>query len=1156
MIHNSNDTTRIKCSTELNNSDDHEINVHNETSIPIDLFSELEICSTNEFRTNCSSSKQETINEKKMFEDCFHSSSPDNTSELSNKNNNGIFEISSNSQLSSSQSSSSFLLFQENFNSNSDKKIVIASDIDTFELKKEKLWEEDEETASKLESLEESLLDKLEAKFNSNMEWISSEDNTELSKFSIIDQATQMGDYKDQRSLMRRTSKFDKESCREIIRENMDELLHDNYISSELRKNRKISKVMKGKGKKDHGEKRRPVHQKNYYESDTTTLVTTPTSYTSHPTHPTTTHSSSNSSSNRIRRNHVHHTRSRRRNRPHHHHHRHHHHSSRNSDNSSTGTNDSDRTLTISTFLDNRNDCITTQYSSPTRSSSKEFHQNFMRWKMRQMTSTSPDNVHMISERDENECLPVKVDSRCEIVSEIRSSQKSIKEIKKKLKFNRVETPIRLTDDDDDDDDTSTTKNFTSFMSNSCRSTQFQSSNLSHTYSSICGERTPSSLGKQYVSEKTVTSLKHSTFHPIESGDDTKSASLSDISNRFEISNTKFGGETQSEMTVKNEGKSKNINYYPGAQYEPDDNLPIHRYLSHMKSFQYQHKSQKKDKDPDQLSTLGNKVHKFCDHRRLNIFDDGCAGELEAVPINMIPFKFTPFCPIRTCRRHVEKKQEESIEVLPKKEISVKMPLEKKIKIVKSTTIKLRKKNRPIVNYEMCQETLIGHSKSNHRLIAYGEKITRNDKIIEFFKYQDDIDMEFDIQSMEYTAYMEYALNVRNDNCFDEIHSETLNDYKTKNNIDWADINIPVPFVHSTSQGTNFFQKHQNDDHHNMFTWLVNPTLSPKLPYSLPGSKQPTDSGILMVSDCHGIFYEVFGESWMPAVLILHDGPGFRRMPEILRTFSNDTFRIVTFDQRGCGLSIALTYLHNNTTWMTIGDIEKLRIHLRVNCWLIILGVGWGATLALFYTQAYNDICAQLILVSLPMLEKNAWITEIRSFLRTNKNEDTKLFSQKISSHNNFIEEFYERLKNTKLLTTERVILAKIYIHFFSHYNEEHLGASCIPIQFSDKEYLKAASIHSHYLVNDFFALPFQFIKDIYRINHIPCTLIQVKRSQSSLIAPSLLHKYWPDARCLILNGRKNGDICFTVLRHLRQAIAEIELKYKKLSCPASKRSE
>lgn len=123
----------------------------------------------------------------------------------------------------------------------------------------------------------------------------------------------------------------------------------------------------------------------------------------------------------------------------------------------------------------------------------------------------------------------------------------------------------------------------------------------------------------------------------------------------------------------------------------------------------------------------------------------------------------------------------------------------------------------------------------------------------------------------------------------------------------------------------------------------------------------PYESGFLRVSPIHELYWEQSGNPQGKPVVFLHGGPGGGTDPKHRRFFDPAVYRIVLFDQRGCGRSRPHASLEGNTTWELVDDIEKLRAHLGIEAWQVF-GGSWGSTLALAYAQAHRGRVTELVL--------------------------------------------------------------------------------------------------------------------------------------------------------------------------------------------------
>ena len=129
------------------------------------------------------------------------------------------------------------------------------------------------------------------------------------------------------------------------------------------------------------------------------------------------------------------------------------------------------------------------------------------------------------------------------------------------------------------------------------------------------------------------------------------------------------------------------------------------------------------------------------------------------------------------------------------------------------------------------------------------------------------------------------------------------------------------------------------------------------------------EDGILKVSDLHTIYFELAGNPNGIPVVFLHGGPGGGIEPLYRQYFNPEKYKIILFDQRGCGKSTPHAELTDNTTWDLVADIEKLRHHLNIESW-VVFGGSWGSTLALTYAITHPEKCLALILRGIFLLRK------------------------------------------------------------------------------------------------------------------------------------------------------------------------------------------
>jgi proline iminopeptidase len=131
----------------------------------------------------------------------------------------------------------------------------------------------------------------------------------------------------------------------------------------------------------------------------------------------------------------------------------------------------------------------------------------------------------------------------------------------------------------------------------------------------------------------------------------------------------------------------------------------------------------------------------------------------------------------------------------------------------------------------------------------------------------------------------------------------------------------------------------------------------------------PYRTGRLQVSDLHRIYFEECGNPNGKPALFIHGGPGGGIEPAHRQLFDPARYRIVLFDQRGCGQSTPHAELRDNTTWDLVADMERLRCHLDIESWMLF-GGSWGSTLALAYATRHADRISQLVLRGIFLLRQ------------------------------------------------------------------------------------------------------------------------------------------------------------------------------------------
>jgi proline iminopeptidase len=143
----------------------------------------------------------------------------------------------------------------------------------------------------------------------------------------------------------------------------------------------------------------------------------------------------------------------------------------------------------------------------------------------------------------------------------------------------------------------------------------------------------------------------------------------------------------------------------------------------------------------------------------------------------------------------------------------------------------------------------------------------------------------------------------------------------------------------------------------------------------------PYEQGLLDVGDANFVYWEACGNPGGKPALVLHGGPGSGCTPGWRRYFDPDVYRIILFDQRGCGRSTPdasepAVDLATNTTHHLLADIERLRGQLSIDRWLVF-GGSWGSTLGLAYAEKHPEHVSEVVLFSVVTTGRREveWVT-------------------------------------------------------------------------------------------------------------------------------------------------------------------------------------
>lgn len=279
----------------------------------------------------------------------------------------------------------------------------------------------------------------------------------------------------------------------------------------------------------------------------------------------------------------------------------------------------------------------------------------------------------------------------------------------------------------------------------------------------------------------------------------------------------------------------------------------------------------------------------------------------------------------------------------------------------------------------------------------------------------------------------------------------------------------------------------------------------------------PYQQQFLQVDELHRIYIEESGNPQGIPVVFLHGGPGANSEPYHRRYFDPEAYRIILFDQRGCGQSTPHASLESNTSQDLVQDLERIRAALGIQQW-VVFGGSWGSTLALLYAESYPSHVLGLVLRGIFLC----------------RDEDVKWFYQQGASalfpdlwedfqapipadeRGDMVAAYYRRLtgnddvakmraaeawsvwegKTACLLTNDNVV---------DYFSDPYVA-------------LSVARIEAHYFAHQSFIEPNQILDNAGKLKDIPGYIVH---GRYDVICPVqqawALHKAWPDAELNII---------------------------------------
>jgi proline iminopeptidase len=309
---------------------------------------------------------------------------------------------------------------------------------------------------------------------------------------------------------------------------------------------------------------------------------------------------------------------------------------------------------------------------------------------------------------------------------------------------------------------------------------------------------------------------------------------------------------------------------------------------------------------------------------------------------------------------------------------------------------------------------------------------------------------------------------------------------------------------------------------------------------------EPYNKGSLQVSDLHTIYFEESGNPTGEPVIFLHGGPGGGLESVYRQYFEPQKWRIIGFDQRGCGKSTPHAELRENTTWDLVDDIEKVREHLRIEKW-VVFGGSWGSTLSLAYSQTHPNRCKGLILRGIFFLRQK----ELRWFYQEGASyifpDAWENFVKQIpiDERADIISAYYKRL--TSKDTQTRIEAARSWAVWEASTSKLYQDQELLH-KFEQNQFAEAfARIECHYFIErGFFDDEEQLLNNVDRIRQIPSVIVQ---GRYDIVCPMIsaweLHRAWPEAEFIVVPDAGHS----MTEPGIRSVLVEVTDKFRFTTC-------
>lgn len=280
---------------------------------------------------------------------------------------------------------------------------------------------------------------------------------------------------------------------------------------------------------------------------------------------------------------------------------------------------------------------------------------------------------------------------------------------------------------------------------------------------------------------------------------------------------------------------------------------------------------------------------------------------------------------------------------------------------------------------------------------------------------------------------------------------------------------------------------------------------------------EPYATRSVAVGEGHTLYLEECGNPQGVPVLFVHGGPGGGCSPDNRRFFDPARYRIILFDQRGCGRSQPHAELTHNTTQHLVADMERIRALLGIERWLVF-GGSWGSTLALVYAETHPGCVLGLVLRGIFL----GTDTELHWFYQDGvRNLFPDYFAEFLApiptaEQGDVLQAYYRRLTGDDPELRRQV--AQVWSLFEARCSTLLPSEALLSHATEPDVALAMARLECHYFVNRCFLVPGQILQEVHRLRGIPAIIVQ---GRYDVVCPALaawrLKQAWPEAELQLI---------------------------------------